>query len=148
MAHEYVPSEEDVLYGYRTDLKDALRNRELPAWLSVSEHRNKPSDLEGRIDEAAEDAREYRQAQKERHNENPRLSKDPSEMEITREVLLKIDRSRAPASIADKLPVSTERARRYTGRHHATRRQNYFLQVEVGVKGGIVDMQTLQDFHV
>jgi len=146
MGHTCVPDQNNALYGYKGDLKETLTDRRLPRWLKDAPIRVHRSYDDISVAEAFEKAAERTRDGRDRYGEN-----------YTAEITFELDtgssaiprsrrRNPVPDRIWGKLNITTEDAQEYTGFHHVSPRE-YRLRVDVGPRGGIVDMQLMRDFH-
>lgn len=149
MGHTQIEDQNNALYGHKTELTEQLREGELPVWFEKDKHAlpsewvDKP--LPEIIDAAAERARERREDYKDSFGGDS-FGDEPSEVTFTRSIQFPIKRSVAPDSVVEKMHVTREQARKRTGFHRINLRE-YRVAVDIGVRGGIEDLQVVRDVH-
>jgi hypothetical protein len=143
MGHSFVPLSGNPLYGHKGDLKDRLTARDPPRWL-LNDRLNIDADRPIRADELDEKIEETAEQARDRRERIAEMGQDTEGVTATLE--LAVDSQRLPSDVAEHLPLSRERAQRYTGFHHISVRGPR-LHIDVGVRGGIKDVTLGCDTH-
>lgn len=143
MGHTTVPDDNNALYGYKGEVKEKLRNRNPPVWLKdFADIGSKMENLtKSKLEEHLEEAKQKAQESKERRKER---GYDASN--TTQRLELPIKKGKLPGDVREKLNITKQDAREYTGFHHINHRE-YRLIIEVGTQGGIKDVRLGRDFH-
>lgn len=157
MGHSFVPIE-NGLYGFKTELKEKLRDGNPPSWLYKARTAKKKRITADKWAEMREEAAEKARRRAKELRESDRDYSDRSATAVVEFRLLQkpssgslgIGHSRTdrypPKGIRENMSVSREEAQRHTGYHHVNGR-DYRIRVTIGERGGINDVELGRDFH-
>jgi hypothetical protein len=148
MGHTTVPDQNNALYGFKTDLREMLRNRRLPRWLKDSPIHAGSCRRDISVEEAFEiGAQRARKHREKFDTDDPTFTIefvfDTNSRVVTRAGHRDIP---VPDKIWEKLNITKQDGQEYTGRHDAHPGE-YRLAVEVGPREGINDLQIVRDFR-
>jgi hypothetical protein len=130
MGHSFIESESNALYGYKTDLKKALREGKLSPGFRLKKGRNTGYGHSQSVQKLLE------RAQKQANDGFADTGIATLDLELV------------PDKVAEKIQISREDAQQKTGFHNANvRYQVYQLRVQVGKQGGIQKIQIGRDAH-
>lgn len=149
MRHIQIPDQNNSLYGYKTELTELLRSRELPRWLKDSPiHAGslyRDISVKEAFEKGAERAREHR----ERFDSDAPTYAIEFFLDTESRVTTRAGHTdvRVPDAIWEKLDITPDDAHaRLTNVEHV-HPDEYRLAVEVGPQGGINDMQIVREFR-
>jgi hypothetical protein len=143
MGHTHVTDDNNALYGFKTDLREQLTNRNLPRWLNESPIHVKSKKRDISVDEAFEQAASLaRERRRERDLDNPTY---PIQFVFNRGSPHS-DRDPVPDRIDEKLNITLDDGKRATDRNRPNPKE-YRLEVDVGPRGGIDDLRVVRPFH-
>lgn len=147
MGHSSVPDQNNALYGFKTNLKEKLRNGNLPRWLKDSPIHASGLQRGITVEEAFERGAQRARERRERANHDIENPTHPIQFVLDTGSSVAVNsRNPVPDKIWDKLNITRKDGQEYTGFHHCDPR-DYRLEVMVGPRGGIDDLRIIRDFH-